>query len=295
LLLDIREQQLEGNNKTLEIKELWHNTFNLTIDENGDIEDNLALLSKSRGFAKESYAVANLANYSIAQGQQLGQIFRAHKIPVNPESKNKIVSVETMPDRIEDENLTLRVVGPTKENLTELRKEWLEWLQTQKKGEKTTNPFFEAMSDKSYTNTSSIMVLAEDADGKKILLPGDGRGDHLIQGLQKTNLLDSRGELHVDILKLPHHGSLNNVSKEFFDKIIAQTYIISANGKHGHPNLETLKYIVESAKQRNAKITLFATNMTPSIERLLKEYPPSQSGYIMSIMEAKNHSETLAP
>lgn len=238
--------------------------------------------------------MANLANYSIAQGQQLDQIFRAHKIPVNPESRNKIVSVESMPSRIEDENLTLQVVGPRKENLTELRKEWLDWLETQKKGEKTTNPFFEAMSDKSYTNTSSIMVLAE-AEGKKILLPGDGRGDHLIQGLQKTNLLDSKGELHVDILKLPHHGSLNNVSKEFFDKIIAQTYVISANGKHGHPNFETLVYIVNSAKQRGSKITLFATNKTASIEKLLKKYPPAQFGYIFSIMDPEKHSDTLTP
>lgn len=294
LLVDLRDQQIKGNTKMLEIKSLWHNAFDLTLDENHEMAHELENLVQSTGFGEQSYAIADLACYSIKQGQQLNQIFEAHKIPINLESKNKTVSVENMPNKITNGNLSLRVVGPTEENLKELRKEWLEWLQTQKRGEPTKNPFFEAMADKSYTNTSSIMVLAE-AEGKRILLAGDGRGDHLIDGLKKTNLLNSKGELYVDILKLPHHGSINNVSKEFFDRIIARTYIISANGKHGHPSLDTLKYLVESALQRGDKIALFATNQTPSLAKLVKNYPPEQSGYSISILDKEENSALLSP
>jgi beta-lactamase superfamily II metal-dependent hydrolase len=289
-----REQHLSGNTKTLEIKSLWHNAFDATLDESNDIEHGLERLTQSTGFGQQSYAVANLACYSIKQGQQLEQIFKAHKIPINPESKNKVVSVENMPDKITNGNLSMRVVGPTEENLKELREEWLEWLKTQETGEKTKNPFFEAMADKSYANTSSIMVLAE-AEEKRILFAGDGRGDHLIQGLKKTNSLDARGELYVDILKLPHHGSIRNVSNEFFDRIFARTYVISANGKHGHPDFTTLKYIVESAKRRGNRITIFATNKTPSIEKLVKEYPPAQFGYSLSILGRGTNSALLTP
>jgi len=294
LLVDLREQRINGNTKMLEIKSLWHNAFDLTFGENYEIADELENIARSTSFGEQSYAIANLACYSIKQGQQLNQIFEAHKIPINPESNNKIISVESMPHKITNGNLNLRIVGPTEENLKELRKEWLEWIQTQKKGQPADNPFFEAMADKSYTNTSSIMVLAE-AEGKRILLAGDGRGDHLIDGLKKTNLLNSKGELHVDILKLPHHGSIKNVSREFFDRIIAQTYIISANGKHGHPSFETLRYLVESALQRGDKIALFATNQTPSLTRLIKKFPPEQSGYSISVLRKEENSTLLTP
>jgi hypothetical protein len=57
-----------------------------------------------------------------------------------------------------------------------------------------------AMADNSIPNLSSIMLLAK-ADGKTILFTGDVRGDHLIQGLNQTGLLDTEGKIHVDVLK----------------------------------------------------------------------------------------------
>jgi hypothetical protein len=42
-------------------------------------------------------------------------------------------------------------------------------------------PFIAAMADRSIPNLSSIMILAEADEGKKILFTGDGRGDHLLQ------------------------------------------------------------------------------------------------------------------
>ena len=140
------------------------------------------------------------------------------------------------------------------------------------------------MSDRSVPNLSSIMILAQ-ADGKKILLTGDARGDHLIQGLQQTSLLKTNGTLHVDILKVPHHGSSRNVDEEFFKRITADKYVISANGKYGNPDLETLIWIVKAAKEKQRNIEIFVTNQTPTIEKLLQEYFPAEYGYRLTLME----------
>ena len=63
------------------------------------------------------------------------------------------------------------------------------------------------------------MFLME-SEGKKLLFTGDGLGDNIIELLSKRELLDSQGRLHVDILKVPHHGSERNVSEQFFELLL---------------------------------------------------------------------------
>ena len=111
------------------------------------------------------------------------------------------------------------IVGPTNKNLEDLKKKWLQWLDKYEDVLATGgNPMLAAMADSSVPNLSSIMFLVR-SDDKTILFTGDGRGDHLIQGLGQTDLLDSEGKLHVDVLKVPHHGSGRNVTKKFLRDI----------------------------------------------------------------------------
>jgi hypothetical protein len=62
---------------------------------------------------------------------------------------------------------------------------------------------------------------------------------------QKNVLLDKQGKFHVDVLKVPHHGSDRNISSEFFNTVIADYYVISANGGDDNPSIDTLKWIIE--------------------------------------------------
>jgi beta-lactamase superfamily II metal-dependent hydrolase len=117
-----------------------------------------------------------------------------------------------------------------------------------------------------------------------MLLTGDGRSDHLISGLDDLGLLDATGSIHVNLLKLPHHGSDRNVTKDFFSKITADIYVVSANGKHGNPDLSTLIWIVETAKEQNRQIEIVATNRTDSTDGLLVNNPPADFGYTLTIM-----------
>ncbi len=52
--------------------------------------------------------------------------------------------------------------------------------------------------------------------------------------------------MHVDLLKLPHHGSCRNNTAELLTRVTADTYVISADGKHGNPDLETLERLAEA-------------------------------------------------
>jgi hypothetical protein len=98
--------------------------------------------------------------------------------------------------------------------------------------------------DKSVPNLSSLVLLAE-ADGKRMLLTGDALGDKIIEDLQFVGLPGAEGDstMHVDVLKVPHHGSSNNVERNFFERITADHYVFSGNGEHGNPEREALEML----------------------------------------------------
>lgn len=102
-------------------------------------------------------------------------------------------------------------------------------------------------SDKSVTNGSSIAFLAEYGN-KKALFLGDGHAPKIINGLQR--LVAERGinKLAVDAVKLPHHASKNNTSKELLSFIKSPRYMVSTNGaKFGHPDAEAIARVITCA------------------------------------------------
>jgi hypothetical protein len=101
-----------------------------------------------------------------------------------------------------------------------------------------------AYLDKSPYNLSSIVVLVRQGD-RRMLLTGDARGDQVLTALDAAGATEG-GRIHVDILKLPHHGSIRNVDDDFFERITADHYVVSADGKHGNPESETLDKIAAS-------------------------------------------------
>jgi beta-lactamase superfamily II metal-dependent hydrolase len=94
-------------------------------------------------------------------------------------------------------------------------------------------------SDASKVNGSSIVVLAE-FKGLKLLLLGDA----------PTSELESRWPvslpMDLNAVKVSHHGSRANTSPAFLKQIRAKRFLVSANGKNGHPHPESLLRIVSS-------------------------------------------------
>jgi hypothetical protein len=150
--------------------------------------------------------------------------------------------------------LSLRVLCPDRARLTALATEW-------DKAKKKDDPAVPAaFVDKSVTNLSSIVVLAEVASGNKkrsMLLTGDARGDDILAALKASKLLKN-DRMAVDVLKLPHHGSNRNLAPEFFETVLAKHYVISANGEHENPDKQVIEWI---AKARGADpYTIYITN-----------------------------------
>lgn len=142
--------------------------------------------------------------------------------------------------------LRLTVLGPMQPELDALRKSYDDWLREQAARRKA-DPQAElaAFKDESVPNLSSIVVMAE-ADGKRMLLTGDARGDKILVGMELANLLAPRGTTHVELLKVPHHGSDNNMETSFFRRITADHYVFSGDGEHGNPERATLEMLFDA-------------------------------------------------
>ena len=122
------------------------------------------------------------------------------------------------------------------------------------------------------------MLLVE-LDGRSLLLTGDARADQVLEGMQESGTLDADGRRHVSILKMPHHGSIRNVTADFLRAVTADTYVISADGRYGNPDFDALALIVEVAREQDRRIELAMTNTTTSSDRLLASHPPKKFGY----------------
>ena len=186
---------------------------------------------------------------SVTQGRELRAAARALAIRVN-EGFDDLVGVPRDVSRAAVRmtgGLTLTVLGPSKERVDQLRVEWDK--QIKKLGVARQAAFV----DDSVFNLASIIVLAT-AGGKTMLLTGDARGDDILKGLAAAGLM-RQGRCHVDVLKVPHHGSDRNVSTEFFQQVTADHYVISADGQHGNPELAMLQMLSQARQDENSPCT----------------------------------------
>jgi beta-lactamase superfamily II metal-dependent hydrolase len=297
LLEEIKTQREEGTKELVKISKLWHNSFNdlLQTDEDPNkFLKNFFLTMNFRSMEEQKKVESSIMSIimkGFSQATDLILLANSLKIPLNPEF-DKLVLIEDIPKSIKFKDITLRILGPTKKNLEKLREEWKNWLDKRKLN---VNLEFELLQilDKSIPNLSSIMFLVEDKN-TKILFTGDGSGDDIIKVLTRNTMLDKQGKFHVDILKVPHHGSDRNVSPEFFNTVIADYYVISANGRDDNPSVDTLKWIIESRNKRKKSKKIVFTNNTPNIVKILKEYDQKKYVYECIFLEGKQDFLTLS-
>lgn len=152
--------------------------------------------------------------------------------------------------------LDVTVLGPTKDDFSKqfmpfMSKALKATTAAQEKAiEKIQYKGGKADRDKKLINVVSIVLLFEytPPSAKKpvrLLMTGDARDDLILGELESRNLLTPSFE--VDLLKIPHHGSKNNNSPDFFKKIVPQYLILSTNGvRHKHPDAVTLTNIAQA-------------------------------------------------
>lgn len=267
LLNLFKEMDATPDRCPVETSVLWHNSFDdiignndpslLKVDEpqiaslatalEAKTKDAmLAAIAKLRPEAKDdperleelSDLAAVLAN--VPQGRTLRDLANKLGLAVN-DPFGAFISADTAGGTTVDleDDLTFLVLAP-------LRKRVIEYQEAWDKDKSTIS--LAAYEDKSPFNLASTVVLAEFGKGNKrksMLLTGDARGDDIIEACRNAQIL-TRGKLHVDLLKVPHHGSHHNVETDFFRTITADHYLISGDGRFGNPETEMLEMLAEA-------------------------------------------------
>jgi hypothetical protein len=207
---------------------------------------------------------------SVKQGDTLRRLAKALDIPINPEWDGKLIQTDAAgaPFTTNVEGVEFIVLGPHHAELAALQEAHDEWLRTRPKSQRTEAAFLAALDDKSVANLSSIVFLAKSADQKTILLTGDARADKIQVGLELAGLSDAQGGFEVDILKMPHHGSIRNIDENFVRNVTARDYVFSGNGEHSNPDRETFELLL--AERRGAAMNFFLTYTISDIDRVRK-------------------------
>lgn len=253
----------------LKVKSFWHNTFDDIIGTKP--EELIAAVTSSYGAAALSGEPdaegldpqVAMVLASVGQGIQLRDDVKKLQPHINPEFQGKLIMASGTGECINmGKGLTLTVAGPTKAELMKLQRDHDAFIKTHKK-DKRNEAALASLTDNSVANLSSLVVLCE-VENKRILLTGDARGDKIVQGLELVGLLEKKGTIHVDILKMPHHGSDRNLDEIFFRRITANHYIFSGNGEHGNPERSTLKMLLD--ERGNEEFTIHLTYPVTEID-----------------------------
>lgn len=259
---ELSEMQADGKPLPYRIRSLWHNSFEkLAGSRGGARESSIVGASVSgetipAGLNREVEAVVA----SVKQGNDLRR-FASKFTKINSETESELVRAPEKGMRVIqiDDGLTFTIIGPHEQELQNLEDSWKE---SKKSGKAEEESVAADYLNRTVPNLSSIVVLAEsnDANGRsrRMLLTGDAGGDLILKGLETAGLLDENGKIHVDILKVQHHGSNHSVDIDFFRKVTADVYVISGNGKHGIPHPDTLGWL--SKARTGESIDVYLTN-----------------------------------
>ncbi|CCK25541.1 hypothetical protein BN159_1162 [Streptomyces davaonensis JCM 4913] len=245
LLTQIQRARRDAEPDPFAVKRVWFNSVDELVDRNSP-----GLSASTQEIVDRASEDSSAVSSSYNQGRAIRDAAAALGLGGNPLFDGPLlVGEEATLDQ-----LHVKVVAPDDVALEKLTQRWLKAKQA-----KDPQVITSAYTDGSIPNLSSIVLMLTHK-GRTALLTGDARGDRILAGLRATGLLDDTGPLHVDLLKLPHHGSDRNVESDFFENIHADHYVISADGvKHHHPNEETLRMLVES-REPNAEYTIHLTN-----------------------------------
>jgi beta-lactamase superfamily II metal-dependent hydrolase len=269
---------------------IWHNAFRDQVGDNaGAIADLLAaraqtLLGSSQAAHHALAAEVQQLATSMYQALQLSRRIAGGQlgIPLNKEFDGKLAMIRAGLKPLQRGGMKIYVIGPFEEDLAILRKKWNAWAQTTEAKKRIAklkmkseaeeqllhasevdallSPLFakagELGNRKEVTpeNLASLMLYVE--EGKtKVLLTGDGHASEILRGLRFHGKLQDGQGLHVDVLKVQHHGSEHNTNEEFTRTITADHYVFCGNGAHENPDERVVQLFHDSrlgsAEQRS--------------------------------------------
>ena len=199
---------------------------------------------------------AGVRTESFEQGAELANLGREINVPRNPPKGKRLLTGDTISPSIV-KPLKVTVVAPSLQHFRDLVRDWRAELGPA--GGVITSSTKRSI-DTSVTNLSSLVLLVEQGD-HKVLLTGDARADHIVEGLEELGLLSETKPLEVSVLKLPHHGSdrTTNVTDNvpgLLERVRAKHYLISADGRFANPDEAIVRRLVRAQGKRKCTVWL---------------------------------------
>ena len=262
-----------------DVKGVWHNAFHDMVGDNaGEISSMLAasaaqLSNSSNPAALEIASAYQAIAASVPEAIKLSRRVSPHQlnIPLNKEFGKKLAMRRKPAKKIQlngANSPVIRVLGPSQEDLEKFRTKWNKWLKDKKNkanlaktrefirdedarfdnGVISAADIDDDLGNRKHVteeNLASLMLMVEH-DNKTILLTGDGHHEDIIEGLEHNGLLKPGKGLHVNVLKIQHHGSEHNFKREFARRITADHYVICGNGLHENPDTDVLDVLAQS-------------------------------------------------
>ena len=190
--------------------------------------------------------------------------------PPGVEKASRLLHAGRSGDRFTLGSLSFTLLGPTAKELNDLRTGWDNWLRANREQVKKLREKLKSRIDEfssgtlmdspldlrdwwgvpdfkgvTMPNVASLMFMVQEGD-KTLLLTGDCQQDFIIKGLERTGFLEPGGHVRVNVLKVQHHGSENNMDDAFAERVSADHYVFCGNGEHDNPDLGVLDIVFNS-------------------------------------------------
>ena len=262
-----------------EIGEVWHNgLFHLVGDQiapsvEGVLESVATVLAGApseelKELASELDALATGEQASMELSRRLSP--EQLGIALNPHGDGPLMKRGTSDTARGGDTVTLgplkiSVLGPSDDDIEKLRLGWQKWLDQNKKALRelqaemledeerlgtlspriVANPMLETalgegLKGVTPANLASLMLLVEEGTAT-VLLTGDGVSQEILDGLAHHGKLDENQRIHVNVLKVQHHGAKANVEAKFVKAVTADHYVFCGNGAHHNPEKEVVE------------------------------------------------------
>jgi len=264
---ELREAKERRKPRPYAVGTLWHNTFDDLLGNRDPVVVSRMAATAASGQVSDlplprMHPDTKAVVASTNQGRILRDAAKKLRVKVNAPFRGLVMSPAGGKVSLGG-GLRFTVIGPDRGRVEALQKRWDKDLEKILEKERDS-AHATAFADESPFNLASICVLAE-LKRRRMLLTGDARGDFVIEGLERARLLKKTKPLHVDLMKVPHHGSDRNVEPSFFERITANHYVISGDGAHGNPEVDTLDMLAQA--RPGANYTLHFTFTADAHER----------------------------
>lgn len=321
----LKENGSASDSKIIKIKNIWHNSYRhlqLTKErEIGKEEEQILSHYITAGSAQDNFPEwEGTKEISVKQGTTLAALILAGKYHWNEQFDGKAVCSDGKNEIYFREDCGIKVLTPDQEALDKLADLWRKELSSKRfafkfsEGELFDDAYeyymrylycpveyynqeisggkneidlqsladCEERSDASKTNRASISMLLQ-FRGRTLLFLADTHADDVFKKLD--------GRKKVDLIKLPHHGSSKNITKEFIDNMETEIYMISTNAKkYDHPDLKTLAKII--CKKTKYHKRIYFNYKSEKVASVLKQVEESDN--ITFIFLEENQSIVLS-